>query len=127
MRIRRVGVCVAAAVLACVPAALVAQTAGQAAPTLSPLISVSPTEFLKLPEAVQAIYVGGVLDGVTYTSYGYGLPDHDAYIRCVRTLTLGNLAQRVAARVRAAPMAAENTPTYVAQALGAYCKEKGMR
>ncbi len=37
-----------------------------AASTLGPLISVTPEEFLKLPEAVRAIYVGGVLDGATY-------------------------------------------------------------
>jgi hypothetical protein len=41
--------------------------------TVSPLISISPAEFLKLPEEVRAVYVGGVLDGVTFMSYGNGV------------------------------------------------------
>lgn len=100
-----------------------ADTSGE--PSLGPLLSLSPADFLKLPDGVQAIYVAGVLDGVSYTSYGYSLPDHDRYVRCASTLRLGALAERTVAWLRANPKFAEGTATAVAKALGAYCKDEG--
>jgi len=64
------------------------------AQTVGPLQSISIAEFLKLSDSVRAIYVGGVLDGMTFTSYGYNIPEHDRFVRCARTLTLGALAQK---------------------------------
>lgn len=72
-----------------------------AAQTLGPLVSITPEEYLKLPNTVQTLYVAGVVDGTSVTSYGYSLPDHDAYVRCARTMTLGVLSQRVADWIRA--------------------------
>lgn len=101
--------------------------AAGAGSTLGPLHSLSPADFLKLPDGVQAIYVAGVLDGVSYTTYGYELPDHDRYVRCASTLRLGALADRTVAWLKANPTFSEGTATAVAMALGAYCKEKGFR
>jgi hypothetical protein len=91
------------------------------AQTLGPLVSLSPKDYLKLPNSIQAIYVAGVLDGVSVTTYGYSIPDHDAYVRCARTMTLGVLAQRVADWIRANPTFTEGAATAVSKTLGAAC------
>jgi len=91
------------------------------AQSLGPLTTVSPQDFLKLTENMRVLYVAGVLDGVSYTSYGYELPDHDSYIRCARTMTVGVLAQRVADWIRANPKFSEGAATAVAKTLGAHC------
>lgn len=91
-------------------------------PTLNAVESLSPKEYLNLSEGPQALYVGGIIDGVSFTSYGYSLPMHDNYVRCVRTLTLGALAQEVAAWLRANPSYRESMAGAVAQTLGVYCK-----
>lgn len=83
--------------------ALAAFSTCASAQSVSPLISITPAEFLKLPDGAKALYVGGVLDGMTFTTYGYGIPDHDKFAKCVRTLTLGALAQRTADWLRANP------------------------
>jgi hypothetical protein len=91
-------------------------------PTLNGVESISPAEYLKLPEGPQALYVGGVIDGVSHTTYGYSIRGHDEYVRCVRTLTLGALAQKVASWLRANPTYRESMPGAVAKTLGSYCK-----
>ena len=92
-----------------------------AAPTTGPLISISTQEYLKLPLDIQALYVAGVIDGVSYMSYGYSLPDHDAYVKCARTIKLGDLAQRVADWIRAHPKFSEGPATAVSKTMGASC------
>ena len=91
-------------------------------PTLNAVESLSPKEYLKLPEGIQAIYVGGIMDGVSFTSYNYDLPWHDDYVRCVRSLTVGALAQKVSIWLRANPSWQEGMAGAVAKTLGAYCK-----
>lgn len=91
-------------------------------PTVNAVESLSPKEFLRFPENVQALYVGGVIDGVSFTTYGYSLPGHDEYVRCVRTLTLGATAQKVAAWLRANPLYRETMAGAVARTLGDYCR-----
>jgi len=97
------------------------------AQAVGPLVSITAAEFLKLPEDARVTYVAGVIDGITLTSYGYSLPDHDRYIRCVRTLALGALTQRTVDWLRARPSFAEGAASAVSQMLGAYCNEKGLR
>lgn len=97
------------------------------AQTVSPLISISPAEFLKLPDGPRAVYVGGVIDGITFTTYGYSIKEHDKFAHCARTLTLGALAQRTAAWLKANPSFSEGTASAIAQTMGAYCREKGLR
>ena len=91
-------------------------------PTLNAVESLSTQEYLKLPEGLQALYIGGIIDGVSLTTYGYSLPQHDSYVRCVRTLTLGALAQKVAAWLRANPSYNESMAGAVGKTLGGYCK-----
>lgn len=97
------------------------------AQTLGPLITVSPADFLKLPDRFQSLYVGGVIDGMTFTSYGYTLPDHDVFVRCLMTIKVGDLSERVVAWLHAHPSFNYGTASAVAQTIGSYCKEKGLR
>lgn len=90
--------------------------------TINAVESLSINEYLKLSGDLQAFYVGGIIDGVSYTSYGYSLPQHDSYVRCVHTLTLGALAEKVAAWLRANPLYRESMAGAVARTLGGYCK-----
>src|SRR5262245_42081163 len=94
--------------------------------TLGPLVSISPAEFLKLPRDMQGIYVAGVIDGMTFTSYGYSLPEHDRFVRCVRTLTVGETSDATVKWLQSHPTS-DGPATAVAQALGAHCKAKGLR
>ncbi len=89
--------------------------------SLGPLTSISPQQYIQLTEDMQVLYVAGVFDGVTLTSYGYSLPGHDSYVRCARTMTLGVFAQRVADWIRANPTFTEGAASAVAKTMGAYC------
>jgi len=97
------------------------------AQTLGPLVSISPEEYLKLPNSVQTLYVAGVVDGVSVTSYGYSLPDHDTYVRCARTMTLGVLALHVADWIHANPGFSEGAATAVSKTLSVQCKRPSAR
>jgi hypothetical protein len=88
---------------------------------LGPLTTISSQQYLKLTEDMQVLYIAGVLDGVTYTTYGYSLPDHDTYVRCARTMTVGVFAQRVGDWIRANPKFTEASASAVAKTMGAYC------
>ena len=98
-----------------------------AEPTVGPLKSIAPHEFVKLSGPEQAVYVSGVLDGMSFTSYGYGLPEHDQFVRCSQTITLGALAKKTVAFLQANPKFSESTSSAVAQAYGSHCKAKGFR
>lgn len=97
------------------------------AQTVGPLVSISPAEYLKFPEAAKAVYVGGLLDGMTLASYGHAAKEHDAFVHCARTLTLGALAQKTTEWIHAHPSFAEGTASALARTMGQYCKEKGVR
>ncbi len=94
---------------------------------VGPLISVTPKEFLSLPEGAQAIYTAGILDGMTVITYGYSIQDHDKFVRCARTLTLGNLAAKTVEWIEKNPLFSEGAGTAVIKSLGAYCKQKELR
>ncbi len=106
---------------------LVSISAEAGAQTVNALESISPSEFLKLPDGIKAIYVGGVLDGMTYASYNHSLSHHDKLVRCARLLTLGTLAQKTAEGIRARRSAGETMAIAVAITVGANCKEKGLQ
>jgi hypothetical protein len=65
--------------------------------------------------------VAGVLDGVTYTTYGYSIAGHDAYIQCARTMTMEVMARRVADWIRTNPQFKEGAAAAVAIMLGERC------
>lgn len=103
-------------------------TASPAEPTVGSLVSITSAEFLKLPEKAQAVYVGGIIDGMSFTTYGYKIKDHDVFVYCANTITLGDLAKRTAALIRANSSLHKESPApAVARTMGAYCKEKGFR
>jgi hypothetical protein len=88
---------------------------------LGPLTTISPQTYLTLTKDLQVAYVAGVLDGVTYTTYGYSIAGHDAYIQCARTMTMEVIARRVADWIRANPQFKEGAATAVATMLGELC------
>ena len=60
-----------------------------------PLETLKTSEFLKLPPEFQAIYIGGVLDGMAYVSYGTQDPKLGAWTNCVRAKSLGQSTEEV--------------------------------
>lgn len=94
---------------------------------LGPLETFTCAELLKMPEDIRATYVGGVLDGIAFTSYGYSLAEHDRFLKCARTLSLGALAQKTVEWLRANPSFSEGGASAVVHTFGAYCKTKGLR
>ena len=60
-----------------------------------PLETLKTSEFLKLPREFQAIYIGGVLDGMAYVSYGTQDPKLGAWTNCVRAKSLGQSTEEV--------------------------------
>lgn len=113
--------------IVCSMLACLAVSANAEAPTVSPLISITSAEFLKLPSNIRAVYVGGVLDGMTFVTYGYSIPDHDRFVGCARTITLGELGTRTAEWLKAHPTFAEGSASAIVQTFSAYCKSKGLR
>ena len=92
------------------------------AQTVGPLISITPEEYLKLSSDFQTIYVAGVIDGVSFTLYGYTQQENEGYVACARKQSLGQLAEWVAAWLRANPGFSEGAATAVAKTLGEHCK-----
>ena len=95
--------------------------AAQGGGTVGPLISLKPQESLELSDGVRAMYVGGVIDGMTFMSYGYSLPDHVEFAQCVQSMTVGALSDKVLAWLKQHPDFTEGTATAVAMTMGAAC------
>ena len=89
--------------------------------------SISAGEFLKLPDDARVAYVAGVIDGITFTSYSHNLPDHDRYIRCVRTLTVGALNKGQWIGFVCDHHSQRAPASAVSQMIGAWCTERGLR
>ena len=60
-----------------------------------PLETLKTNEFLKLPNEVQALYIAGILDGMSYVSYGTQDPKLGAWANCVRVKSLGETSEEV--------------------------------
>ena len=58
-----------------------------------PLETLKTSDFLKLPINFQALYIGGVLDGMSYVSYGNSDPTLGAWTSCVRRKTVGETTE----------------------------------
>lgn len=105
---------------------LVCNALPASAQSVNPLTVLTPAEFLKLPDVVRSVYVGGVLDGMTFVTYGYGIALHDRFVLCARSIAPGELAERTAQWLKARPTFGEGGASAVARTFGAYCKEKGL-
>jgi hypothetical protein len=83
------------------------------------LETVSTSEFLKLPGDFQALYVAGILDGMSYVTHNYEIPNGDQWVACVRTKTLGATLTDVLAYMKANPSEAKYpVPWAVAKTIG---------
>jgi hypothetical protein len=78
-------------------------------------------EFLSLSEDMQAVYVGGVLEGMSYVQYGYGIPDLEKWTECVRRKSLGETAAEVASVLKSKTFN-EGVSSALAQTMGLRCK-----
>jgi len=93
-----------------------------ATPTQPPLISVQPQAFAKMGWESQKIYVAGILDGLTFLSYGRNLPDHDAVVKCAKSSNLDALTHGVVDWIRAHPAFSESLGSAVAQTVSRSCE-----
>lgn len=93
-----------------------------ATPTMPPLANVQPQAFAKMAWESQKIYVAGILDGLTFLSYGRNMPDHDAVVKCAKSRNLDELTHGVVAWVKAHPAFSESLGSAVAQTVSRACE-----
>jgi hypothetical protein len=89
---------------------------------VGPVQTFTLAEFLKLPDGLQAVFVGGLIEGMAFISYGYSLPDHEAWTACVRQKSIGDTAVDVVAFLRQNPGFNESIASAFAQTIGKRCK-----
>jgi hypothetical protein len=68
-----------------------------AADTVGPVQIFTPSEFSTLSSDDQAVFVGGLIEGMAFVSYGYSLASHDAWSACVQQKTIGDTTADVVA------------------------------
>lgn len=91
-------------------------------PPVGPAQIFTPDEFLKLPDGVQAVFVGGLIEGMAFVSYGYSLPSHAAWTACVRQKSIGDTVAEVVAFLKENPGFDESVATAFAKVIGKRCK-----
>ena len=96
-------------------------TSAGPAPQERPLVSVEASTFLKLDWPAQRLYVSGILDGLTFVSYGRKLPDHDAIVRCARERSVDQVARDVVEFVKTHPAFTESLGSAVARSVSMAC------
>lgn len=92
-----------------------------AAPKERPLTSVEAGAFLKLDWQAQRLYVSGILDGLTFVSYGRKLPDHDMVVQCARNRTVDQVTRDVVEFVKTHPAFTESLGAAVTQSVSTAC------
>lgn len=90
-------------------------------PKERPLTSVEAGAFLKLDWPAQRLYVSGILDGLTFVTYGRRLPDHDIVVQCARTRTVDQVTRDVVDFVKTRPAFSESLGAAVTQSVSAAC------
>jgi hypothetical protein len=80
------------------------------------------TDFLKLPGNLQALYVGGLIEGMAFVSYGNSDASYPAWVSCVRSKTLGDTTKDVVTFIQEQPSFNEGVGGALAQTLGRRCK-----
>jgi uncharacterized protein len=78
-------------------------------------------DFLKLPEDLQSVHVGGILEGMAFTAYGYGHSDYPDWVNCAQRKTLGDTTSNVVEFIKQTPTFKEGVSSVVAQTLGRRC------
>ena len=83
-----------------------------------PIQVVTTAQFLELPEDLQLLFLSGILEGISFTSYTR--PDHDKWVACVQKDTMGALLKQVLASASINPeVRKEPVPWLVVRAIGA--------
>ena len=80
------------------------------------------TDFLKLPRDLQALYVGGLIEGMAFVSYGNSDASYPAWVSCVRSKTPGDTTKDVVTFIQQAPSFNEGVGSALGQTLGRRCK-----
>jgi len=114
-----------AAFLIVIPRSAIAAESPPLTPTSEQVGVVQPisvTEFLKLDEDIQAVYVGGLMEGMAFISYGISEGSYPQWVKCVRSKTLGETTEDVVAFIRQEPNFSEGVSSALAQTLGRRCK-----
>jgi len=83
--------------------------------------SVTAQEFLRLPQPMQAIYVGGLIEGMAFLAYGYSRETYPAWAECVRRKTVAETSKEVVALIGARPNFDQGVGTALAQVLAKRC------
>jgi len=79
-------------------------------------------EYLQLPENAQAVFVGGLIEGMAFVMYGYSIPDYAKWSACVRSQSLGATAKDVVNFIHERPNFNESIASALAQTFGQRCK-----
>jgi hypothetical protein len=88
----------------------------------TPLLqTLTAEQFLQLTEDFQALYVGGLIEGMAYIQYGHSMTDYPTWVTCVRQKGLGETAQLVATFLKQNPSFKEGVSTALAKTLSARC------
>ena len=96
--------------------------AAEEAKPVGPMHIFTTEEFLKLPDGLQAVFVGGLIEGMSFITYGYSLPDHEAWTACVRRKSIGDTAADVVAYLQQNPGFTESIASAFAHTIGKRCK-----
>jgi hypothetical protein len=88
-----------------------------------PVQGLTATEFLKLPEDFQAVYIGGIIEGEAFIAYNYSMPNYSAWVACVRSRSFGDTTADVVAFLRAEPNFNGTVAYALAKTFGNRCKQ----
>jgi hypothetical protein len=88
----------------------------------TPLLqTLTAEQFLQLTEDFQALYVGGLIEGMAYVQYGHSMADYPTWVACVKRKTLGETTQLVTGFLKENPSFNEGVSTALAKTLSARC------
>ena len=88
----------------------------------TPLLqTLTAEQFLQLSEDFQALYVGGLIEGMAYIQYGHAMTEYPTWVTCVRQKALGETTQEVVAFLKQNPSFKEGVSPALAKTLSARC------
>jgi hypothetical protein len=82
----------------------------------------TPKEFQVISEDDQAMYVAGLIDGMSFVQYGYSLPNYGKWIECIHKKTVGETTKELLAFLRENANFQEGVSSAFSQMLGRRCK-----
>ena len=88
---------------------------------ISLLQPLTAQQFLQLTEDFQALYVGGLIEGMAYIQYGHAMTEYPTWVTCVRQKALGETTQEVVAFLKQNPSFDEGVSPALAKTLSARC------